>query len=182
MNISEAQADVRRSFVGGGPGVVVSGFVWASAATATAQSGVAVGFALLFFGGMLIFPLSLLASRGLFRRAGTQPKNGLIPIALESTAAMIAGLFAAYLLLGPSPDLVMPVAAIAVGTHYFAFRTLYGDVTFLILGGMIAALGLNAIFDWAALPGGLLWQVAGVELAFGALLAIRSLFGSTVER
>jgi hypothetical protein len=139
------------------------------------RAGVGVGFAVLFFGGVLIFPLSLLTARAAFRRARAQQGNGLIPIALESTAAMIAGLLAAYLLLAHSPGLVFPVSALAVGTHYFAFRTLYGDTLFLLLGGAITALGLNAIFDWIPLPGGLLWWVAAVELVFGAILTARSM-------
>jgi hypothetical protein len=175
MQVSEAQADVRRSFVGGGPGVIGSGLVWCAAAIAEMKAGVGVGFAVLFLGGMLIFPLSLMTARAVFRRARPQSGNGLIPIALESTAAMIAGLLAAYLFLAHAPSLVFPVSALAVGTHYFAFRTLYGDAIFLLLGGGIAALGLNAIFDWILLPGGLLWWVAAVEFVFGVILTARSM-------
>lgn len=174
MQIKEAQADLRRSFVGGGPGVVVSGLVWAAAGFVEARSGIPQAFAVLFFGGMLIFPLSLLIDRVIFRRARLQPGNGLSPIALESTAAMIAGLLAAYLLLGLQSQLVFPIAALVVGAHYFAFRTLYGDSTFLVLGALISVLGLNGVFSWAALPGGLIWWVAGVELVFGALLTVRA--------
>ena len=174
MHIGEAQGDVRRSFVGGGPGVFVSGLVWCAAAIAEAQRGVGFGFAVLFFGGMLIFPLSLLVARVVFRRAAPQSGNGLTAIALESTAAMIAGLFAAYLLLPHAPRLVLPLAALAVGTHYFAFRTLYGDVLFLALGALITALGLNAAFGWIAIPVGLLWCVAAVELLFGVILSTRN--------
>lgn len=174
MQIGEAQGDVRRSFVGGGPGVFVSGLIWCAAATAEAQRGVGVGFAVLFFGGMLIFPLSLLTVRLVFRRAAPQAGNGLTAIALESTVAMIGGFFAAYLLLPHAPGLVLPLAALAVGTHYFAFRTLYGDVAFPILGTIISALGLNAAFGWIAIPVGLLWCVAGVELLFGVILSVRS--------
>ncbi len=175
MQIKEAQADLRRSFVGGGPGVIVSGLVWAVAGIVDSRTGAAQGFAVLFFGGMLIFPLAFLIDRVLFRRAGLQPGNGLSPIALESTAAMLAGLLAAYLLLGLQSQLVFPVAALVVGVHYFAFRTLYGDSTFLVLGALLAVLGLNGVFSVAALPGSLLWWVAGVELVFGALLTVRAL-------
>jgi hypothetical protein len=174
MQIGEAQGDIRRSFVGGGPGVFVSGLIWCAAAIAEAERGVGFGFAVLFFGGMLIFPLSLLFARVVFRRAAPQGGNGLTPIALESTAAMIGGLLAAYLLLPYAPDLVLPLAALAVGTHYFAFRTLYGEVIFLVLGAIISALGLNAAFGWIAIPVGLVWCVAGVELLFGVILSVRN--------
>lgn len=172
MQITEAQADVRRSYVDGGPGQMVSGLVWLAAAIVAARNGIGLGFAVLFFGGMLIFPLTFVTTRTVFRRAPTQKGNALIPIALESTAAMIAGLFAAYLLVGHSPELVFPLSALVVGAHYFAFRTLYGDATFLILGALITMLGLNAIFRWLALSGGVLWWVAGIEIVFGVYLTV----------
>lgn len=175
MHIAEAQADVRRSFMDGGPGQVVSGLVWLAAAIAASTGGTRVGFAMLFFGGMLIFPLTIVATRAVFHRPRTQDANGLIPIALESTAAMIAGLFAAYLFVGRSPDLVFPLSALVVGTHYFAFRTLYGDASFLVLGAVISVLGLNEIFHWLVLPAGVLWWVAGTEVVFGVYLTVRSL-------
>lgn len=174
MQIAEAQADLRRSFVGGGPGVVVSGLVWGVAAAVESAAGVAIAFAVLFLGGMLIFPISLAVSRLLFGRAGLQPENRLSPIALESTAAMIAGLLAAYLLIEYEPRFVFPVAALVVGAHYFAFRTLYGDPVFLLLGALVAAIALNGAFSWVSLPGGVLWQVAAVEIAVGALLTARA--------
>jgi hypothetical protein len=38
------------------------------------------------------------------------------------------------------------VAAIAVGTHYFGFRTAYGDWTNWILGGTMCVVGVAAVF------------------------------------
>ncbi len=174
MEVKEAQAEIRRSFVGGGPGVIVSALVWSAAAIAESERGVPFGFAVLFFGGMLIFPLSLLLVRFVFRRAAPQVGNGLTPIALESTVAMIGGFLAAFLLLPYAPELVIPLAALAVGTHYFAFRTLYGDAIFLALGAVISALALNGAFGWLTIPIGLLWCVAVVELLFGAVLIFRN--------
>lgn len=174
MELREAQGEVRRAFVGGGPGVMVSGLIWSAAAIAEAGRDVPFGFAVLFFGGMLIFPLSLFFARVAFRRTAPQAGNGLTPVALESTVAMIGGLFGAYLLLPYAPNLVFPLAALAVGTHYFAFRTLYGDTMFLALGVVISVLALNAAFSWIAIPLGLLWCVAGVELGFGIVLLVRN--------
>src|SRR3546814_10311314 len=61
--------------------------------------------------------------------------------ALESTIAMIGGLFAAWLFLPFQPTYVFPLAAIAVGTHYAVFKTVYGDALFWVLGGLITATG-----------------------------------------
>lgn len=174
MIVSDAQRDLRRAYVGGGPGVFVSGLVWIAAALVEAGKGVGPAFAMLFFGGMAIFPVSAMASRLLFRREKEASVNPLGAIALESTIAMIGGLFAAWLFLRFQPDYVFPLAAIAVGTHYAVFRTIYGDLLFWVLGGLITAVGLVAIFDVVPIPGGPILAVGVIELLFAVLLTMRA--------
>jgi hypothetical protein len=127
----------------------------------------------LFLGGMLIFPLSTLASRTIFRREREAAGNPLGMTALESTIAMIGGLFAAWLLLPLKPALVFPLAAIAVGTHYAAFKTIYGDRLFWALAAIITAIGLGNILV-APDFGGAAFAVALVELTFGTVLTLRA--------
>ena len=174
MIVSDAQRDLRRAYVGGGPGVFVSSLIWFAAAAAEASKGVGPAFAVLFFGGMLIFPLATMASRLLFRREKEASDNPLGAIALESTIAMIGGLFAAWLFLPFQPDYVFPLAAIAVGTHYAVFKTIYGDFLFWLLGGLITAVGVLSIFDVVPIPGGPILAVAMIELLFAVLLTMRA--------
>ncbi len=175
MQLSEAQADLRRAYVDGGPGTVISGLIWIAAAMAQAREGVGTGFAVLFFGGMLIFPLSLLVNRALIRRASEATENPFGRLVLESTVAMIGGLFAAWLFLGHAPHLVMPLAALAVGAHYFAFRTAYGLLVFWGLGGVIMAMSVGAIYGVLPMAGFLALAVGVVEIAFGLVLTVRAL-------
>ena len=77
MKISEAQQDMRRAYVGGGPGVLVSGCVWCLAALVQQSQGIGMTFAVLFVGGMLIFPLSKLIVRFGFHRDNESPENPL---------------------------------------------------------------------------------------------------------
>ena len=97
------------------------------------------------------------------------------PVALESTIAMIGCLLAAWLILPLRPELVFPIAAVAVGTHYFAFKTAYGDRTYWLLAALITALGLAEIFDVTQLGGEMILAVGVIEVAFGVLLTMRSL-------
>lgn len=175
MTIAEAQADLRRAYVGGGPGAFVSGLVWFAAAWIEARHGTRTGFIALFFGGMTIYPLGLAASRLLFGRQRESNDNPMGPIALESTIAMIGCLLAAWLILPFKPEFVFPIAAIAVGTHYFVFKTAYGDRTYWLLAAIVTALGLAEIFGVTRLSGGMIVAVGVVELAFGMTLAWRSL-------
>ena len=175
MTIAEAQADLRRAYVGGGPGAVVSGLLWFAAAWVEANHGIRTAFIALFLGGMLIYPLGLAASRLLFRRASEAKDNPMGPVALESTIAMIGCLLAAWLILPFKPEFVFPIAAVAVGTHYFVFKTAYGDRTYWLLAALITAVGLAEMFDMATLPGGLVLAIGVIEVAFGIVLTVRAL-------
>ncbi len=173
MDFSDAQRDMGRAYVGGGPGVVVSSLVWVATAFVQQRAGVAAAFPVLFFGGMLIFPLSKLLARVAFRRDSENGANPLGLTALECTIAMIGGLFAAWLFLGTRPMLVMPLAAIAVGTHYLVFKTVYGDRLFWLLGAILTLIGLADIYV-AQLRGMGTGLVAATELLFGLSLTLRA--------
>ena len=174
MTLREAQSDLRRAFVGGGPGVFVSALTWFAAAAIEGGQGVGPAFGVLFLAGMLIFPLATLASRFLFRRERESSDNPLGGVALEGTIAMIGGLFAAWLFLPFQPRYVFPLAAIAVGTHYAVFKTVYGDPLFWLLGGLIASVGLLSIYQVFAIPGGPILAVGVIELLFAVLLTMRA--------
>ena len=174
MDVVSAQVDLSRAYVGGGPGVVVSSLVWFAAALIERRAGVETAFIALFLAGMLIFPLGTLMCRFLFKRERESPANPLGGLALESTIAMIGCLLAAWLFLPFRPELVFPVAAIAVGTHYAVFRTIYGDRLFWLLAGLITAVGLVAIFDIAPIPAGNIFAVGVIELLFGLVLTMRA--------
>lgn len=175
MTLAEAQSDLRRAYVGGGPGVLVSGLIWLAAAAVERGRGTAAAFVFLFFAGMLIFPVATLACRLLFRRAKEAAGNPLGLLALESTVAMIGGLFAAWLILPFRPDYVFPLSAIAVGTHYAVFRTVYGDRTFWLLGALITAVGVLGIYPAFTVPGGPILAVGLIELVFALTLITRLL-------
>jgi hypothetical protein len=173
MELRQAQADIKRAYVAGGPGVLVSAITWLAAGLVERHQGVGPAFATLFLGGMLIFPISALASRYLFHRAKESSDNPLGRLALESTVAMIAGLFAAWLFLRTSPDYVFPLAALAVGSHYAVFRTIYGDPIFWALAAALMLIGLAGIFAWVPLGGGTALAVGLVELVFAGILIAR---------
>lgn len=173
MVISDAQQDLRRAYVGGGPGVIISGVVWLAASFIQSTQGVSAGFAALFFGGMLIFPVSKLLCRAVFRRANEASANPFGMTVLECTIAMIGGLFAAWLFLPSNSALVFPLSAIAVGTHYFVFKTVYGDRSFWLLASIVTAIGVADIYV-SSLRGSAALLVSLTELTFGLALTIRA--------
>ena len=172
-SLAVLQRRLGEAYADGAPGVLVSGMVWLAAGIVARSQGISSGFTALFIGGMLIQPLSVLVARAGFRTPKATAPNPLERTAIESTFALFAGLFVAYLLLRTAPALVFPVVALAIGTRYFVFRTLYGNAVFWALGGAIlivatvAALGL-------ALPGAICAIAVGaVEIGFAILILVR---------
>lgn len=154
---------------------MVSGLVWLAAAISTTVSGVPTGFAVLFFGGMAIFPIGTLVVRALFGRNPPSPDNPGGRTVIETVFPMLGGFLAAWILLPHRPDLVFPLAAIAVGAHYFGFRTAYGDVLYWGLAVVVCGVGLGTIFvgvpDGATVP----YVVAAVEVVFGLWVTMKEM-------
>ena len=155
--------------------MVYSGLVWIVTGFVYLRSDVTTTFLVLFLGGMTIFPASVLLSRMLFRRPALSSANPLGMLGLESTIAMIAGLFAAWLFLPLESSYVLPLSAIAVGVHYFAFTTLYGDKTYWLLAALITVVGFAGLYVPDTIPGGMLFAVGAVELLVGLVLSRRAL-------
>lgn len=160
---------------------MISGLVWLAAMYIQHSQGIRAGFVVLFFGGMLIFPLTKLVCRAIFRRESESRNNPFGLTVLESTIAMIGGLFAAWLFLADKPMLVFPLAAIAVGTHYFVFKTVYGDKLFWLLAAVITAIGFGDIFV-AQMRGSTALLVALTEVVFGLVLTVRATMSRSIAK
>src|SRR6185437_13481273 len=63
MEISQAQKDVRSTFLGGFAGQVVSAALWGASAAACTWHSLRLGEIILIVGGFLIFPLTQLLLR-----------------------------------------------------------------------------------------------------------------------
>mgnify|MGYP001793891678 CR=1 FL=1 len=167
MEITAAQSELRNAYAHGGPGTLISGILWMAAATTQLYAGTSTGFAVLFFGGMFLFPATKLVLSICFRRPSESRENHGGLVVIETVFPMIGGLFAAWLLLPQRPEFVFSVAAIAVGAHYFGFSTAYGDWTFWVLGAIMCSVGVAAILFAFPPHNTVGFAIAGVEVAFG---------------
>ena len=122
----------------------------------------------------MIFPVGTLLVRAVFRREPPPATNPGGRTVVETVFPMLAGFLAAWLLLPFRPELVFPLSAIAVGSHYFGFRTAYGDVAYWVLAAVLCGLGLGTIFigvpDSALVP----YLVAAIEVVAGVWLTRKS--------
>ena len=148
---------------------ITTAIAWSAAAT-TGVRGIEAGFATLFFGGMLIFPISAGIVRYVVGRPPPGSENTGGVTVMETVVPMIGGLFAAWLIMPYRPEFVFPLASLAVGAHYFGFQTAYGDRTYWVLGGIMCIVGCTSIILQQPVHYVVPYLVAGIEIGFGLWL------------
>jgi hypothetical protein len=165
MEISTAQEDVRRVFRSGAVGQLVSAAVWAAAAATATWGAPATAPYVLFFGGILIFPLTSLALLLLRGPASLPRGHPMSALAFQLAMQVPLGLLVALALNAFAPKLFFPAAMVLVGGHYLAFVFLYGMRSFAILAAALIATGVVIGVTAPALA------LAGAWLAVVFLLA-----------
>ena len=137
MEIKECQREMRSAFLGGFAGQLVSGLIWLAAAVLSVWIGPRIGMASLFFGSMMIFPLTQATLRLLGYPAKVSPENGLWQLGSQTAFTVPIN----FLLVGAATlyreNWFFPAAMIVVGAHYLPFVTLYGMKMFGILAGLL---------------------------------------------
>ena len=137
MEIKECQREMRSAFLGGFAGQLVSGLIWLAAAVLSVWIAPRMGMVMLFFGSMLIFPLTQATLRLLGYPAKVSPENGLWQLGSQTAFTVPIN----FLLVGAATlyreNWFFPAAMIVVGAHYLPFVTLYGMKMFGILAGLL---------------------------------------------
>jgi hypothetical protein len=173
MHLRDAQRDMRRAYVNGGVGIFVSGLLWVIAGTVTFYVNLFSGMATLFFGGMLIHPLSLFLALRVYHRAKGRTPNPLEMLALQSTAFLIIGLVIAYLVSGTYGDWFFAIALAVVGARYLVFQTVYGMRLYVMLGLVLIA--ISAIAFWLGIaPAFVAFAGGATELLVSAYILVPS--------
>jgi hypothetical protein len=146
MNFNAAQNEMRRAYVNGGIGVLVSGIVWVIAGLVTQNISFQFGMVALFFGGMAIHPVAVLIERVAYKRNKVTAPNPMEMLALQTTPILFVGLFAGFLVSKDNPDWFFGIALLAVGARYLIFQTIYGMRHYAVLGFALIAVGFAAIW------------------------------------
>ena len=170
MLITDAQRDVRRVYVGGFFGQLVSGVLWLAAAAAGTWISPAAGIVTLLAGGVLIFPLTTLAlliAGGPTALPAGHPMAGL---AMQIAFTVPLGLLVAVAAAGYRLDWFFPASMVIVGAHYLPFVFLYGMRMFAVLAGLMVFAGITLAL-WIPVPfpsGG--WLTGFLLVLFAFLL------------
>jgi len=168
MNINEAQMDMRNAYYGGASGAIASGIIWLISGVLAWQGAISQSMLVFFFGGMFIFPASILISK-LFKRSGSHQKgNPLGVLAIETTFLIFIGLFIAYTMYHSFGDWFFNIMSMIIGGRYLMFQSIYGMKVYWLLGGLMIVAGVSSMmllseFHVPAIVGGLIELViAGV--------------------
>ena len=171
MRLEEAQREVREVYLGGWVGAFASAAVWLSSAALATWSTRTNGALAIILGGMLIFPLTMLALRVMGRRATLRRENklGLLAMQVAFTVPLSIPLILAAT--QGKPEWFYAGFLIVVGAHYLPFVTLYGQPAFYPVAGVMVGTGFAlpslrpGEFAFGGWVGGALFVLLGFVLA-----------------
>jgi hypothetical protein len=169
LTLTEAQREMRAAYLGGGPGILVSGTVWFIAGCASLWHSPRQAVWTLFVGGMLIHPLAVLLLKALGRPGTHTPGNPLGPLALASTFWMILSLPLAYVASTVNIDWFFPAMLLVIGGRYLTFATIYGTRLYWVFGATLASAAW-VLASMHAAPALGAFTGAGIEAVFGAAI------------
>ncbi|MFL6634075.1 MAG: DUF7010 family protein [Massilia sp.] len=172
LTVANAQQDMRTAYLGGAPGLFVSGSVWTIAGLVCLWKSPQAAVWALYAGGVLIHPLSSLLTRILGRSARHAAGNPFGMLAFATTIWMIMMLALAYGIALWRIELFFPAMLFVIGGRYLTFATLFGTKMFWVCGAVLALAGYGLATRHAA-PAAGAFAGGAIEIVFGvALLAI----------
>ena len=178
FTIEAAQADMRRGYMFGAPGVLVSGSVWLVAAVVAMMISAQTAVLTLLAGGALIFPISMLLTKLLGISGKHTAGNQLGTLAGEGTFWLLAGCAIAYGMSVLRIEWFFPAMMLVIGGRYLTFQTLYGLRVYWMLGALLGAVGL-ALALIRAQPVVGAFAGAAIELVFAAVLLVQAKRGAS---
>jgi hypothetical protein len=175
LTIEAAQRDMRDAYLGGAPGMFVSGTVWAVAGLVCLWRSPQDAVWTLYAGGVLIHPLSVLLTRLLGRSGRHASGNPLGMLAFATTIWMILMLFLVYGIALWRIELFFPAMLFVIGGRYLTFSMLFGTRLFWVCGAALAAAGYGLAALHAAPIAGA-FAGAAIEIVFGAVVLMSAKF------
>lgn len=142
MDIQQAQSDMRRGYMSGATGILASSIAWAAATACVFLVSPQQAVWVLFIGGAMIYPASLLISKVLGAPGTHTRGNPLAGLAGATTFWMILSLPLAYAASLLQIEWFFPAMLLIIGGRYLTFGTLYGMRLYWLLGFALAGAGM----------------------------------------
>ena len=160
---------MRNAYYGGATGAVTSATAWLAAALAAAFASPSAAILTLIFGGMLIFPASVVLCKVIGRSGKHSKHNPLAPLAIESTIWMLLSIFIAIGAALYKVEWFFPAMLLVIGGRYFTFSTLYGLRIYWAFGATLVICAIPLVYFEApvivgAFTGALVEYVYGIAI------------------
>jgi len=168
-SLTEAQQDMRSAYYNGATGAVCSATAWLIAALVATFATDQAGILTLIFGGMLIFPASVVFSKILGCSGQHAKANPLAPLAIGGTIWMLLSIPIAIAVSLHRIEWFFPAMLLVIGGRYLTFPTLYGLKTYWLFGATLALSVIPLIAFQAPVASGA-FTGALIEYLFGAIL------------
>jgi hypothetical protein len=173
MQIHEAQQDLRLSYFGGAPGMLVSSAAWFAAGLGSLYWSNQRAVVILFVGGMLIHPVSALVTRALGRSGRHAAGNPLGRLAQETTVWLILCLPLAFVVSQFRMAWFFPAMLLVIAGRYTVFATMFGSRSYWACAAALAG-GAYLLVRLGAGPAAGAFTGATIEAAFSALIFSQS--------
>ena len=170
LTVAGAQKDMRTAYLGGVPGLFVSGTVWTIAGLVCLWKSPQDAVWALYAGGVLIHPVSSLLTRLLGRSGKHAAGNPFGMLAFATTIWMIMMLALAYGIALWRIELFFPAMLFVIGGRYLTFATVFGTKLFWVCGAVLGLAGYVLAMRHAAPVVGA-FTGAAIEITFGCILA-----------
>ena len=169
MTIGDAQGDMRRAYISGAPGMLVSAAVWLSAGIVALLVSPERALWTLFIGAAFIHPVSVFVVKLLGRSGKRAKDNPLGSLALATTVWLILGCAIAFGVSLYRMDWFFPAMLCTIGGRYLTFSTLYGMRVYWVCGLTLALaayvlLRLDAVPAVGAFTGGALEAIFAIAI------------------
>lgn len=173
MEIRTGQSDIRKAYLGGFPGQLVSSGIWFLSAAAATWYTRTAAILILAVGGTLIFPLTRLVLRLMGHPVRLPKGHPMDFLAMQIAFGMTMTFPLIYAAASYHIYWFYPAFMIVVGAHFLPFTFLYGMRQFavlsalLVVGGVVIGVFLPSNFSLGG------WVTAPILLIF-AFLGLRS--------
>lgn len=157
---------MREAYYGGATGAAASATAWLIAALVATWAGPTAGVLTLIFGGMLIFPVSVLLCKFIGISGKHSKNNPLAPLAIEGTIWMLLSMLVAIGVAFFKVEWFFPAMLLVIGGRYLTFATLYGMRIYWVFGATLALFAIPLVVLEAPVSSGA-YTGALIECAFG---------------
>jgi hypothetical protein len=142
MKITQAQNDVRETFLGGFAGQLVSSLLWGASAAACTWQSLHLGELILVLGGFFIFPATQLLLRSMGHAYALPKGHPMNALGIQVAFTLPLTLPLVIVIAALRPAWFYPAFMIVLGAHYLPFVFLYGMWQFAGLCATLVASGV----------------------------------------